>query len=69
MWAAALIAAAFTADGPRAAVDDALDLIPARCRLARTVRRAVSLHDAGVGWAAVEHLGACDGVVEFSIAG
>ncbi|MFE2030204.1 ADP-ribosylglycohydrolase family protein [Streptomyces hygroscopicus] len=52
MWAAALIAAAFTADGPRAAVDDALDLIPARCRLARTVRRAVSLHDAGVGWAA-----------------
>lgn len=52
MWAAALIAAAFTADGPRAAADDALDLIPPRCRLARTVRRAMSLHDAGVGWAA-----------------
>lgn len=54
MWAAALIAAAFTAegpDGPRAAVEAALERIPPRCRLARTVRRAASLHEAGVGWA------------------
>ncbi len=51
MWAAALIAAAFAADGPRAAVDSALDRIPPRCRLARTVRRVASLHDAGVAWA------------------
>ncbi|MDX3581828.1 ADP-ribosylglycohydrolase family protein [Streptomyces europaeiscabiei] len=50
MWAAALIAAAFTAPGVRAAVDEALAVIPAGSRLARTVRRVVSLHDAGVDW-------------------
>jgi ADP-ribosylglycohydrolase len=50
MWAGALIAAAFTADGPRTAVEAALDRIPPRCRLARTVRRAASLYDAGVTW-------------------
>lgn len=50
MWAAALIAAAFTADGPRTAVEAALDRVPPRCRLARTVRRAASLYDAGVTW-------------------
>ncbi|MCP9205894.1 ADP-ribosylglycohydrolase family protein [Streptomyces sp. NEAU-Y11] len=51
MWAAALIAAAFTADGPREAVEEALTPIPPRCRLARVVRRAASLYDAGVDWA------------------
>src|SRR5690606_8263303 len=39
-WAAALIAAAFTAPTVRAAVDTALTVIPAGSRLARTVRRA-----------------------------
>ncbi|MEU1784754.1 ADP-ribosylglycohydrolase family protein [Streptomyces sparsogenes] len=51
MWAAALIAAAFTADGPREAIEAALERIPPRCRLARTVRRAAALHEAGVAWA------------------
>ncbi|MCX3058790.1 ADP-ribosylglycohydrolase family protein [Streptomyces beihaiensis] len=50
MWAAALIAAAFTAAGPRAAVEEALVVIPASSRLARTVRRTVCLHDAGLPW-------------------
>lgn len=50
MWAAALIAAAFTADGPRAAIEQALLRIPPRCRLARSVRRVMSLHQAGVSW-------------------
>ncbi|MDT0405670.1 ADP-ribosylglycohydrolase family protein [Streptomyces edwardsiae] len=51
MWAAALISAAFTALTVRQAVDEALTVIPAGCRLARTVRRVVSLHEAGLPWA------------------
>ncbi|WP_338895078.1 ADP-ribosylglycohydrolase family protein [Streptomyces sp. TG1A-60] len=50
MWAAALVSAAFTASGVRAAVDEASAVIPASSRLARTVRRVVSLHDAGMTW-------------------
>ncbi|WHM35723.1 ADP-ribosylglycohydrolase family protein [Streptomyces sp. BPTC-684] len=50
MWAAALVAAAFTADGPREAIETSLLRIPASSRLARTVRRALSLHTAGVAW-------------------
>ncbi|MFF9778083.1 ADP-ribosylglycohydrolase family protein [Streptomyces sp. NPDC013978] len=50
MWAAALIAAAFTAPGARAALDEALAVVPASSRLARTVRRVVSLHEAGLAW-------------------
>lgn len=49
-WAAALIAAAFTAPTVRAAVDTALTVIPAGSRLARTVRRATALHEARVSW-------------------
>ncbi|GAA0908842.1 ADP-ribosylglycohydrolase family protein [Streptomyces thermoalcalitolerans] len=49
-WAAALIAAAFTAPTPRAAVDTALTVIPPGSRLARTVRRVVSLHEAHMSW-------------------
>ncbi|MFF4978718.1 ADP-ribosylglycohydrolase family protein [Streptomyces sp. NPDC001046] len=50
MWAAALIAAAFTAPTVRHAVDEALAVIPAGSRLARTVRRVVSLHDTRMSW-------------------
>ncbi|MEG3626722.1 ADP-ribosylglycohydrolase family protein [Streptomyces poriticola] len=50
MWAAALISAAFTAPGPRHALDRSLTVIPASSRLARTVRRVASLHEAGVAW-------------------
>ncbi|WP_189858339.1 ADP-ribosylglycohydrolase family protein [Streptomyces poonensis] len=50
MWAAALIAAAFTAPAVRPALDTALTVIPAGSRLARTVRRVLTLHEAGLGW-------------------
>lgn len=50
MWAAALISAAFTAPTVRHAVDDALAVIPASSRLARTVRRVVSLHETRMSW-------------------
>ncbi|NEB78486.1 ADP-ribosylglycohydrolase family protein [Streptomyces sp. SID14478] len=50
MWAAALVAAAFTAPTPRAALDAALTVIPASSRLARVVRRTVSLHDSRLTW-------------------
>lgn len=59
MWAAALIAAAFTAPGPRDALETSLERIPASSRLARTVRHAIALYEAGIGWAdAVAELGA-----------
>ncbi|MEU6280259.1 ADP-ribosylglycohydrolase family protein [Streptomyces sp. NPDC047028] len=50
MFAAALIAAAFTAPTLRDALETALVVIPASSRLARTVRRVVSLHEAGLSW-------------------
>jgi ADP-ribosylglycohydrolase len=50
MWAAALISAAFTVGTVRQAVDQALAVIPASSRLARTVRRVVSLHDTRMTW-------------------
>lgn len=50
MWAAALVAAAFTASSARTALDAALSTIPASCRLARVVRRTTSLHDARLSW-------------------
>ncbi|HEY9374527.1 ADP-ribosylglycohydrolase family protein [Streptomyces sp.] len=51
MWAAALIAAAFTAPGPRAALETSLERIPASSRLARAVRHTIGLYEAGVDWA------------------
>src|SRR5262245_1338653 len=51
MWAAALIASAFTAPGARAALESALQHVPPGCRLARTVRRTMALHEAGLDWA------------------
>ncbi|MFE0676370.1 ADP-ribosylglycohydrolase family protein [Streptomyces sp. NPDC058867] len=50
MWAAALVSAAFTAPTVREALGEALTVIPASSRLARTVRRVVSLHDARLSW-------------------
>jgi ADP-ribosylglycohydrolase len=50
MWAAALIAAAFTAPTVRAALDLSLEHIPPGSRLARTVRRTAALHEAGLPW-------------------
>ncbi|WP_306326625.1 ADP-ribosylglycohydrolase family protein [Streptomyces venezuelae] len=48
MWAAALIAAAFTAPDVRSALERSLERIPASCRLARTVRDTMALHEAGL---------------------
>lgn len=50
MWAAALVAAAFTARTARAALDASLTQIPSGSRLARTVRRTAALYDAGLPW-------------------
>jgi ADP-ribosylglycohydrolase len=50
MWAAALIAAAFTAPSVRDALETALTEIPASSRLARAVRRVVSLHETRLPW-------------------
>ncbi|BBC31731.1 uncharacterized protein SGFS_030250 [Streptomyces graminofaciens] len=50
MWAAALIAAAFTGTGARDALEEALAVIPASSRLARTVRRVMSLHGTRMSW-------------------
>ncbi|MEV0469795.1 ADP-ribosylglycohydrolase family protein [Streptomyces prunicolor] len=50
MWAAALISAAFTAPTVRHALDTALTVIPPGCRLARTVRRVLTLHETRMTW-------------------
>ncbi|MEU3830648.1 ADP-ribosylglycohydrolase family protein [Streptomyces sp. SID486] len=50
MWAAALISAAFTAATVRDALETALTVVPASSRLARTVRRVVTLHEARLPW-------------------
>ncbi|AYN38561.1 ADP-ribosylglycohydrolase family protein [Streptomyces dangxiongensis] len=50
MFAAALIAAAFTAPAVRGALDSALAVIPASSRLARTVRRVAALHETRLPW-------------------
>ncbi|MDX2675321.1 ADP-ribosylglycohydrolase family protein [Streptomyces sp. NY05-11A] len=50
MFAAALIAAAFTAPTVRHALDEALAVVPSSSRLARTVRRVVALHATRMSW-------------------
>lgn len=50
MFAAALVSAAFTAPTVRRALDEALAVVPAGSRLARTVRRVVSLHATRMTW-------------------
>ncbi len=51
LWAAALIAGAFTARDARDAVHRSLDWVPDGSRLHATVSRVVELHRAGAGWA------------------
>lgn len=50
MWAAALVAAAFTARSLRAAVVESVQHVPARSRLAEALRWAIAVRDGGVGW-------------------
>jgi ADP-ribosylglycohydrolase len=51
MWAAALIAAAFTALDAREALERALLVVPARSRLAASLRAVLDEHQAGRSWA------------------
>ncbi|MEV0294500.1 ADP-ribosylglycohydrolase family protein [Nocardia sp. NPDC050710] len=50
MWAAALIAAAFAADGPRAALTLARQHIPSHSRLAVALSEVFTDHERGVTW-------------------
>jgi len=50
MWAAALIAAAFTAPSMDAALGTALSVVPPRSRLAEALRGVAALHAGGVDW-------------------
>ncbi|WP_297107981.1 ADP-ribosylglycohydrolase family protein [Tessaracoccus sp.] len=52
MWAAALVAGAFTASTAREAVDLSLTVVPRRSRLADAVTFVTELRDAGVSWQA-----------------
>jgi len=57
MWAAAMVAAAFTASSPRACVEAGLAQIPAHSRLAEALRQVMGWRDAGIGYdEAVERL-------------
>ncbi|WP_020576837.1 ADP-ribosylglycohydrolase family protein [Actinopolymorpha alba] len=50
MWAAALVAAAFTAGSLREAVEESLNHVPRRSRLAEALRWAVEVRDARTSW-------------------
>ena len=50
MWAAALIASAFTASSPEASVRESLDHVPPRSRLAAELRAVLDARTAGMRW-------------------
>jgi ADP-ribosylglycohydrolase len=50
MWAAALVACAFTADGPRDALQRSLAHVPPGSRLAEAVREVLDLHAHQLSW-------------------
>jgi len=50
MWAAALVAASFTAADAREAVEVALQVVPPRSRLAEAIRHVLDLHATGATW-------------------
>jgi ADP-ribosylglycohydrolase len=52
MWAAALVAAAFTATSAREAVENSLGVIPPASRLAEALQHVVALKDSGINWEA-----------------
>lgn len=57
MWAAGLVAAAFTADSPADALAVSLDVVPAKSRLAEALRHVIDLHAKGLTWeAALEEI-------------
>ena len=50
MWAAALVAAAFTAGSAREAVVSSLEHVPPRSRLAQVIRDVLAQHNAAAAW-------------------
>lgn len=50
MWAAALVASAFTAQSAREAIDSSLAVVPPESRLAEALRHVVRLKDSGITW-------------------
>lgn len=52
MWAAALVASAFTADSARGAIHAALAVVPPRSRLADAIQFVIDLFDEGLAWQA-----------------
>jgi ADP-ribosylglycohydrolase len=50
MWAAALVAAAFTSESAREALDAALGVVPARSRLAEALRTTLAAYASGASW-------------------
>jgi ADP-ribosylglycohydrolase len=50
MWAAALVAASFSASSVREAVTVSLQVVPPRSRLAAALRHVLALHETGVRW-------------------
>lgn len=50
MWAAALVAAAFTATSARAAIETATLVVPPRSRLAEAIAHTIGLYDQGLTW-------------------
>jgi ADP-ribosylglycohydrolase len=50
MWAAALVASAFTARDAREAVERSLGVVPPRSRLAAAIRHVLDLRDSGASW-------------------
>jgi ADP-ribosylglycohydrolase len=50
MWAAALVAAAFTTTSPREAIESALGVVPPQSRLAEAIRHVLDLESSGITW-------------------
>ncbi|WP_223693399.1 ADP-ribosylglycohydrolase family protein [Leifsonia poae] len=50
MWAAALVAAAFTASSAQDAVEQSLAVVPPQSRLAEALRHVLRLKESGVSW-------------------
>jgi ADP-ribosylglycohydrolase len=56
MWAAALIAACFTASDMRAALEVSLTQIPPRCRLSEALRDVMGWNESGLDWSGARDL-------------
>ena len=50
MWAAALVAGAFTATSPRSLLTDSIQYVPPGSRLAAALRQVLDLYDRSAGW-------------------